>query len=137
MKRVWLLRIAAAITLLFALGHSLGGLKQWSPMGPNPVLRAMTENHFSVMGASRSYLDFYMGFGWWISMAALLQAFLLWQMARIVRAGGAVEIRPMIGAFAVAGLTGAVISWLYIFMLPAIFSTTLFVVLVGAYLVAD
>lgn len=137
MKRTWLLRIAAAITLLFALGHSAGGLKQWSPMGPNPVLKAMTDTHFAVMGASRSYLDFYMGFGWWIGAAALLQAFLLWQMARMVRVGGAVEIKPMIAAFAVAALTGAVISWLYIFLLPAIFSTALFVALAGAYLVAD
>ena len=36
------LRIASIISLLFATGHTLGGLKKWSPMGDNEVLRAMT-----------------------------------------------------------------------------------------------
>ena len=27
------LRIASAISLLFTLGHSAGGLRKWSPMG--------------------------------------------------------------------------------------------------------
>ena len=42
---LWL-RIASAISLIFTAGHSMGGLKQWSPMGNNDVLKSMTEVHF-------------------------------------------------------------------------------------------
>ena len=37
MTRTLLLRIASVISLLFAAGHTLGGLKKWSPMGDNEV----------------------------------------------------------------------------------------------------
>lgn len=40
MRQIVLLRTAAVIALLFGIGHLLGGLKQWSPMGPNRVLNA-------------------------------------------------------------------------------------------------
>ena len=77
-----LLRIASVISLLFTAGHTMGGLKNWSPMGENEVLQAMTTVHFETMGANRSYLDFCMGFSWSISIAMLLQTVLLWQLAR-------------------------------------------------------
>jgi hypothetical protein len=60
-------RIASVVSLLFAVGHSMGGLQRWSPMGDTAVLKAMTEVRFDTMGVSRSYLDFYMGFGWPLS----------------------------------------------------------------------
>ena len=82
-----LLRIASVISLLFTAGHTMGGLKQWSPMGENEVLKAMTTVRFETMGANRSYLDFFLGFGWSISVAMLLQTVLLcrwplWPAAR-------------------------------------------------------
>ena len=46
-------RIASVISLVFTAGHSLGGLSQWSPMGDNEVLRAMTAVRFDTMGANR------------------------------------------------------------------------------------
>jgi hypothetical protein len=33
------LRIASVISLIFTLGHGAGGLRKWSPMGDNEVLR--------------------------------------------------------------------------------------------------
>lgn len=33
MTTTLLLRIASVISLIFAVGHSLGGLRKWSPMG--------------------------------------------------------------------------------------------------------
>ena len=52
-----LLRIASGISFLFAAGHTLGGLQNWSPMGDNDVLKTMTTVRFNTMGANRSYLD--------------------------------------------------------------------------------
>lgn len=85
------------------------------------------------MGVSRSYLDFYMGFGWCVAAALLLQAVLLWQLAGISQALGGPVVRPMIAAFAVAALAFAVISWRLIFPVPAIFSGILFVALAASY----
>jgi hypothetical protein len=130
-----LLRIASVISLLFTAGHTLGGLKKWSPMGENEVLKAMTTVRFETMGANRSYLDFFMGFGWSISVAMLLQTVLLWQMASLARTDVA-HVRPMIAVFALATLASGVIAWRFIFPVPALFSGVLLIALVAAYVVA-
>lgn len=127
-----LLRISAIISLVFALGHSLGGLKRWSPMGENEVLKAMETVRFDTMGANRTYLDFFMGFGWSLSVAMLLQSVVLWQLASLARTDAA-QVRPMIAAFAVATLAGGIIAWQFIFPVPALFSAALLIVLVAAY----
>jgi hypothetical protein len=131
-----LLRIAAAISLAFTAGHALGGLKKWSPTPDNAVLKAMTDVHFETMGVSRSYLDFYTGFGWSLSVFMLLQSILLWQMASVSRTN--VEtVRPMIAAFALATLASGAIAWRLIFPIPALFSGVLFVFLCAAYVDAS
>jgi len=86
---LWL-RSASIIAFLFAAGHGLGGLKQWSPMGENAVLKAMRETRFDKMSVRRSYLDFYLGFGWSLAIAEAMLAVLLWQIAALARtdAGG-------------------------------------------------
>ena len=130
-----LLRIASVISLVFTAGHTLGGLQKWSPMGENEVLKAMTAVRFDTMGANRSYLDFFMGFGWSISVLMLLQTVLLWQLASLARADAA-RVRPMIAAFALATLATGVIAWRFIFPIPALFSSALVILLVAAYVVA-
>jgi hypothetical protein len=129
------LRIAAGISFVFTVGHTLGGLQKWSPMGENDVLKAMTAVRFDTMGANRSYLDFFMGFGWSISVAMLMQTVLLWQMASLARKDAA-RLRPMIAAVAVATLASGAIAWLFIFPRPALFSAALLLPLIAAYVVA-
>src|SRR5215831_308002 len=106
---LWL-RIASVISFLFTAGHTMGGLKHWSPMGDNEVLRQMTDVRFDTMGASRTYLDFFMGFGWSLSIVMLLQTVLLWQLASLARTN-VPGVRLMIGAFALATLASGVIAW--------------------------
>jgi hypothetical protein len=129
------LRIASAISLIFTLGHTLGGLRKWSPMGDNEVLRAMTAVRFDTMGANRSYLDFFMGFGWSISVAMVMQTVLLWQMASLARTNPA-SVRPMIAVIGLATVASGVIAWRFIFPVPALFSTALVIALAAAYVVA-
>jgi hypothetical protein len=102
-------------------------------MGENDVLKAMETVRFDTMGVNRSYLDFFLGFGWSLSVTMLLQSVLLWQLASLARSDAA-QVRPMIAAFALATLAGGVIAWLFIFPLPALFSATLLIVLVAAYI---
>jgi hypothetical protein len=135
MTTTLLLRIASIISLIFTLGHTAGGLRKWSPMGDNEVLRAMTAVRFDTMGANRSYLDFYMGFGWSITVAMLMQTVLLWQMASLARTNPA-SVRPMIAVIALAAVASGVIAWRFIFPVPALFSSALVIALVAAYVVA-
>lgn len=121
-----LLRIASAISIVFALGHSLGGLSQWSPMGGNAVLDAMRTVRFLVMGVRRSYLDFFMGFGWSLSIGMLLQAALLWQIATLAERAPALA-RPMIAVFVLNCAASVVITALWLFPVPALFAAVLLV----------
>lgn len=131
---VWL-RISAIISLVFALGHSMGAMQNWSPVADNPVLRSMRTVHFDVMGVNRSYLDFYMGFGYSITVSLFLQSVLLWILSNLARTHASIA-RPMIAAFAVATALGGVIAWRYIFPVPALFSLVLFAALVVAFIAA-
>lgn len=120
---VWL-RVSAIISLLFAVGHSLGGMQNWSPVADNPVLQSMRSVGFHVMGVDRTYLDFYKGFGYSLSVSLLLQSALLWMLGGLARVH-APGVRPMIAAFLVATLLGGFIAWRYIFPVPALFSLAL------------
>jgi hypothetical protein len=131
---LWL-RISSVITLLFAAGHTLGGLKYWSPMGDNAVLQAMRTVHFDAMGANRSYLDFYLGFGYSLSVIQLMLAVLLWQLATLARTN-ALTVRPMIAVITLAVAACAVIAWRFILPVPALFSLVQLASLVAAYAVS-
>jgi hypothetical protein len=93
MKPLIVLRITSIITLLFAAGHSLGGLESWSPVGENEVLKAMQSFRFDAEGVSRTYLDFYLGFGFILSVYLFLQAVLLWQLAALAKTEALVFVR--------------------------------------------
>lgn len=131
---IWL-RVSSVIALLFAAGHALGGLKQWSPMGENAVLKAMRETRFETMGVSRGYIDFYMGFGYLLTVLELMIAVLLWQLARN-SLNDAASVRPMIATIAVATLINGAIAWRFLFPMPALCSIVLFASLAVAFVAA-
>ncbi len=120
MKAVWWLRASSALSLVFALGHSAGASQAWSPPGETDVLRAMAAFHFDTEGVSRTYLDFYLGFGFLLSVYLFLQACVLWQLAAITRQH-ALLARPLIATFFVAQVGCALLAWKFIFPLPAAF----------------
>jgi len=130
-----LLRIASIISFFFAAGHTMGGLKLWSPMGENAVLQSMRAVKFDVMGVSRSYLDFFVGFGYSLTVAQLVQAVILWQMATMARTN-AVAVRPMIAVFAIAGIASTILAWRFIFPMPTVFAAVLTGVIIAAYFAA-
>lgn len=136
MKTSLLLRIASIATLVFAAGHILGGRESWSPVGETEVLRVMKSFRFDAEGVSRTYFDFYLGFGLSISVYLALQAVLLWQLARIAKVHP-LRARPMIGSFLLASVALAVLSWKFIFGLPAISFAAIAAILVFAFFVAS
>lgn len=131
---LWL-RISSVVSLLLAAGHTLGGRKYWSPMGDNMVLQAMRTVRFDTMGVNRSYLDFYSGFGYSLSVTQTMLAILLWQLATLARAD-ALGVRPMIAVIGLATAVSGIIAWRLIFPLPALFMWVLAISLAAAYAVA-
>jgi hypothetical protein len=129
--KLWL-RISAIVSLLLAVGHTLGGRKSWSPNGENPVLQQMRDVHFDVMGVNRTYYDFYMAFGHSLSVALIMQSILMWQLSGLVTTDVA-RARPMIAVITVACIASAIIAWLMIFPLPAYLETALSICLVVAW----
>src|SRR5215469_5965703 len=119
MKPSLLLRIASIVTLVLAVGHTSGGLSFWSPPGETDVLRAMRSFHFDTAGASRSYLDFLLGFGFINSVYLFMQAIVLWQLASMAKSD-ALRVRPLIGSFLLASLVSIVLAWKFIFVVPVV-----------------
>jgi len=120
---IWL-RVSAIVSLLFAAGHTLGGRSSWSPIGENEVLVVMRTVHFHFQGVSRSFLDFYRGFGYSLSVFLVLQGIVLWQLAGVARTQPKAA-RPLVASFVTASIIGAVITWMFIFPIPATFSAVL------------
>jgi hypothetical protein len=131
MKAALFLRIAATLSLIFAAGHTAGGLKSWSPAGETDVLRQMAAFHFNASGVSRTYLDFYLGFGYFIGAYLFLQAVVLWQLASVAKSNP-VQARPFVVSFLAAAIVSAVLSWAYIFVVPVVFSAVIAVFLAAA-----
>jgi len=120
-----MLRIAAAITLLFCVAHTSG--TPWTPAaGPldATVIEAMKAHRFDALGVSRTYWDFYYGFGWIIAGYLLLQAAVLWQMAGLARANPA-TVRPVIASFLVSFALNAFLAWKFFFAIPVAMAVTI------------
>ena len=119
MKPSLLLRISSILALLLAAGHTAGGLSFWSPAGETEVLRAMRSFHFDAAGASRTYLDCYLGFGFVTGVFLLMQAVVFWQLASIAKTH-AFRVRPLIGSFLLANVVSAFLAWRLIFVVPVV-----------------
>ena len=69
-----LLRLASVFLSIFFLGHTLGGMVFGKTRGPeeDAVLGALGAYRFQIMGFTRSHHDFYVGEGWYLSLALLV-----------------------------------------------------------------
>ena len=133
MSTVLWLRMAAVTTYLFAAGHALGALESWSPVGESPTLANMGTFSFDVMGRSRTYLDFYIGFGHYIGVLLVLQATLLWQLGAAAKR---FDIRPLMTTMLIANVAGAVVISIYMFIIPIVMSWGMVICLATARLMA-
>ncbi len=112
-----LLRIAAVLTLLFGVGHSLGypWVGNVTEAQQAALMNAIQANAAVTMGFMRSYADFHVGFGWFISIFFLVQAIVVWQLAALLGAQPAV-VKFFSGLFAVQYLAALVLDY-YLFLL--------------------
>ena len=119
MKASMFYRIAAVLLLLFDAGHTSGF--PWSDPKWGVDLVSMRSTHFYVMGFSRTYWDFYVGFGLFVSVFLLLAAVLAWQLGGLA-AQTLRLMRSTAWAFALCFAAITVLSWKYFFIIPIVFS---------------
>ena len=129
MKASLLYRIAAVLILLFDVGHTSGF--PWSDPKWGVDLGSMRSTHFDILGSSRTYWDFYVGFGLFVSMFLLLAVVLAWQLGGLPPETLAL-MRGTAWTFAVCFAAIAVLSWRYFFIIPIVFSMLITVCLIGA-----
>src|ERR1051325_5394777 len=124
-----LYRIATVLILIFDLGHTSG--YPWSDPAWGVDLRTIQSSHFTVLGFSRTYWDFYVGFGLSISVYLLLAAVLAWQLGN-VPAESARFVRIMGWALVLCFAGVTVLSCKYFFAIPIAFSGVITVCLGAA-----
>jgi hypothetical protein len=129
MKASTLYRIAAVLLLLFDAGHSSGF--PWSDPNWGVDLGSVRSTHFYIMGFSRTYWDFYAGFGLFVSVFLLLAVVLAWQLGSLPPESLAL-MRSTAWAFALCFAAITVLSWKYFFTVPIVFSLAITVCLTGA-----
>ena len=129
MKASMFYRIAAALLLLFAAGHTSGF--PWSDPQWGVDLSAMRSTHFYIMGFSRAYWDFYVGFGLFVSVFLLLAVVLAWQLGGLPPESLAL-MRVTAWTFALCFAAITVLSWKYFFIIPIVFSILTTVCLIAA-----
>jgi hypothetical protein len=112
------LRAASVLTLLLAAGHTLG--MPWTPDRTErgaALVAALRAHTFEVMRSTRSYWDFYQGFGITIGVALLALAILLWQIGGVARHDARL-VRPLVATVLVTFAAFAVLDVVYFFAVP-------------------
>src|SRR5712675_495325 len=122
-------RIAAVLLLLFEAGHTSGF--PWSDPRWGVDLGAMQSTHFHIMGFSRTYWDFYVGFGLFVSAFLLLAVVLAWQLGGLPPESLA-RMRGTAWTFAFCFAAITVLAWKYFFILPILFSLAITLCLTAA-----
>ena len=117
----WFYRIASVLLVLFAVGHTLGFRKTPPEWGVDSLVSAMRTLHFSAQGFDRTYYDFYVGFGLFVSVLLLFAAVVVWQLGGMSRETLA-AIPGIRWSLVVCFVVVTVLSWRYFFVVPIISS---------------
>jgi hypothetical protein len=129
MKASMFYRIAAVLLLLLDAGHTSGF--PWSDPKWGVDLGSMRSTHFYIMGFSRTYWDFYVGFGLFVSVFVLLAVVLAWQLGGLPPESLAL-MRGTAWAFALCFAAITVVSSRYLFIIPIAFSIVITLCLTAA-----
>ncbi len=131
MRASTLYRLTSVLLLLFDFGHTLGFRQSDPKWGVDSLLVSMRSIHFDVQGFSRSYWDFFVGSGLFVSVFLLFAAVLAWQLGGL-SAETLALLRGPAWALALCFAAVTILSWRYFFILPIVFTFLITVCLVAA-----
>jgi hypothetical protein len=135
MKASLLYRTASVLLMLFALGHTLGFRRVDPRWRLDSIIAALRSTHFEVQGLNRTYWDFYVGFGLFVTILLLFTAILTWQLGGLPK-DHLSEMRLVAWSLAACFVVVTFLSWKYFFIVPVIFSGVVAICLILAALVA-
>ena len=131
MKASLLFRVASVLLILFAGGHTLGFRRVDPRWGIDSLIAQLRSTHFAVQGFSRSYWDFFTGFGLFVTILLLFAAVVSWQIGGLPRE--VLSTMPLITwSLAICFLLVTALSYRYFFIVPVIFSGVIAVCLILA-----
>ncbi len=135
MNTTVLLYIAAALALVQYIAHAFLFLRAKPSHGQDEidVVTAMKSHRWNFSGFSRSYWDFYFGYGLLAILWGIIEIFLLWQLAGIAGISS-VSITAFLILLLAANIGHAILTLRYFFLVPAIFDFLIALVLVLALL---
>jgi len=117
-KPVLFLRIAAGLTFIHAVLHTIGGV--FGSIGPGPAaiaVQAMKDNQFLLMGNMRSFWEFYRGLGLGATISLTSESVVFWLLSSLAKTE-ARRLRPILATFLVAYAVLSVNSFTYFFLGP-------------------
>ena len=135
MKASLLYRTASVLLILFALGHTLGFRRVDPRWRLDSIIAALRSTHFEVQGLNRTYWDFYVGFGLFVTILLLFTAILTWQLGGLPK-DHLSDMRLVAWSLAACFVVVTFLSWKYFFVVPVIFSGIVAICLILAALAA-
>jgi hypothetical protein len=131
MKASLLYRLSSILLLLFATGHTFG-FRQIDPKwGVDTLVQSMQAIHFDVNGSYRTYWDFFVGFGLFVTVLLVFAAIIAWQFGSL-SADTLAGMRLSAWGFAGCFVVLADLSWRYFFIVPVVFSIVIALCLLAA-----
>jgi hypothetical protein len=128
-------RIASILIVLFALGHTLG-FRQTDPRwGIDSALATLKSTWFTTQGFHRTYWDFFVGFGLFVTVFLLFSALAAWQLAA-TPAPELRRLRPLAWSLTLSYAAVLVLSYRFFFLAPVLFSALILVCLLAGTLLS-
>jgi hypothetical protein len=134
-KASLLYRTASVLLIIFALGHTLGFRRVDPRWRLDSIIAALRSTHFEVQGLNRTYWDFYVGFGLFVTILLLFTAILTWQLGGLPK-DHLSDMRLVAWSLAACFVVVTFLSWKYFFIVPVIFSGVVAICLILAALAA-
>ena len=131
LKPAFLYRIATVLLLVFAALHTFG-FRQVDPQwGVESLISLMRSIHFDIMGTSRTYWDFFVGFGLFFTIFLVFTAVLAWQLGSLSRQSLAM-MRGTAWALVICFAAVTMVAFRYAFVVPIVFSVLILLCLTAA-----
>ena len=130
MSSALLYRAASVLLVLYAAGHQLG-FRRVDPTWNADATVAAMKTTFEVQGQTRSYWEFFSGFGFFVTGLLLFAAIMAWQLGALPD-DVLQRLNLVRWAFAACFVTLTILTWRYFFPAPTVFSALVALALVLA-----
>ena len=121
MKSTLFLRLASVLTVVHCVAHTIRGVLSGPTHGTEEmaVIETMKSHSFGFGGSLRSYWDFHIGYGLFLTVILLIEGILFWNLAALAN-NKSLVIRPMLALFFFNFLGMAIVAWKYFSRGPVI-----------------